>query len=457
MRHLFSRKSPGFLLLTGLLVSSILQAQLINQNGFLQGQFVEVGIAPFGTWGTMIDAPSTYHARSGTFNDGPAYLKLGFVADPAKDGWDSGFPSNYEGDYFLPNGPLTGFGLSVGATNYFVERSRDGAPGGGQETVTNGHLVSVVPSNGGSVAVWEGSFGDLFIRKTVTVPADKAYFVVRTVIINNAANAAQNIYYAEYVNPDNDAHYEDRYDPGMMNTRNAITFQNPGDNQALVKASGPLSNNYLGLGSKDCRAKVSRSVINGAGDLPVEWTARDLYEGITGLRFTGSGTQITNENIAISFNIGSIDAGDSTAVSFTYILAENDLDEALLQTDPVFEYAGSLYVSGDTISPCPGTLLPINISNGDDLDWTWVANPHLDTLAGTKVMLQAGAEDLLLVAAGIGACGNKTILLNIQPDIPLAPLVTSPVDYCQHADADPLSATGNDVLWYDSASGSTLR
>src|ERR1700761_6335975 len=75
-------------------------AQLISGNAFLKGNYVEVGIAPYGLYGSTIDAPAGYHARSSMLGDNPLFRKLGFVADPDKDGWDVGTPNKYRGDYF---------------------------------------------------------------------------------------------------------------------------------------------------------------------------------------------------------------------------------------------------------------------------------------------------------------------------------------------------------------------
>jgi PKD repeat protein len=54
------------------------------------------------------------------------------------------------------------------------------------------------------------------------------------------------------------------------------------------------------------------------------------------------------------------------------------------------------------------------------------------------------------------SCGSdeitKTIIVN--PTSPL-PVVTSPVTYCQHETPKPLTATGTNLLWYESATGGT--
>ena len=49
--------------------------QIITNNVFMQGQYVEVGVSQCGCFGTSVTAPAGYHAN---------YGGLGFVADPAK-------------------------------------------------------------------------------------------------------------------------------------------------------------------------------------------------------------------------------------------------------------------------------------------------------------------------------------------------------------------------------------
>ncbi len=50
---------------------------------------------------------------------------------------------------------------------------------------------------------------------------------------------------------------------------------------------------------------------------------------------------------------------------------------------------------------------------------------------------------------GICPVPQDQLLLTVRP-LPAPPTVTTPVIYCQNADADPLTATGTDLLWYDS-------
>lgn len=72
-------------------------AQIVSNNAFIKGNYVEIGINPYGVYGSSINAPTGYHPRL----DSPSSFNLGFVADPDKDGWNIGIP-NYHGDFFYP-------------------------------------------------------------------------------------------------------------------------------------------------------------------------------------------------------------------------------------------------------------------------------------------------------------------------------------------------------------------
>src|ERR1022692_575080 len=101
--------------------AGIAHGQLVNCNVFLQGSYLEVGININGAYGTSTDAPSGYHPRpdGGGLNNtctgicGGSTNVLGFVADPAEDGWTVGSPA-YCGDYFLPGYPQEGWSIEVG-------------------------------------------------------------------------------------------------------------------------------------------------------------------------------------------------------------------------------------------------------------------------------------------------------------------------------------------------------
>ena len=421
------------------------QAQLVAGNAFLKGKYVELGIAPYGLWGTTVNAPAGYHARSAMTGDVPGYRKLGFVADPAKDGWSAGTPEKYKGDYFLPDEPYMGWGLTVGPARYFSERSNDGGPPPGFSVIPAGSITNVTTGSTQSQAIWESVIGNIAIRKIVTVPANKAYFTVRTVFTNTSASPQNDVYYFEYINPDNDAVFHDAIAPTPdLTTVNSIVYQNPGDNKVVIKALGNKTGVYLGMGSLDCRAKVVRGP---TGKSFCTLGADQLYYSAGGSHLSGSDPSSSDNYIAITFKVGTIAAGDSTAVAYSYILSESDVDAAMEQTNSLFQAGDSLYHTGESIVACPGTTLPIFIINADALPWTWDPDPHLHITSGTRVKVDVDNVPVTYTASAISTCGSKRIQITVKPGIPPPPAVTSDIYYCLNTAAIPLSAGGADLIW----------
>jgi hypothetical protein len=131
------------------------RAQMDSCNVFLQGHYVEVGISPVGSFGSSIGAPAGYH---GNVNDGSSYNSscglattgtphLGFVADPAMDGWTVGTPP-YMGDYFLPGSPFEGWELQVGSSGSVQAFNGDTAFDGSLASVSSGANISYSDSGG---------------------------------------------------------------------------------------------------------------------------------------------------------------------------------------------------------------------------------------------------------------------------------------------------------------------
>jgi hypothetical protein len=69
------------------------KAQLVSGNLFLKGNYVEVGVQPNGSFGSNVGAPAGYHPHifATTMCTSTASTSLlGYVADPAMDGWSTG-------------------------------------------------------------------------------------------------------------------------------------------------------------------------------------------------------------------------------------------------------------------------------------------------------------------------------------------------------------------------------
>jgi gliding motility-associated-like protein len=445
----------AFLLMTSF--SQLANAQLVGTEVFLQGQYVEVGVATNGAFGTDNAAPAGYHARGVAVGSGFA---LGFVADPDKDGWTVGTP-NYIGDYFLPGSPQEGWDIQY--NGIWAKAWR----GGGGTSFTGGLTgactgYSVVGTK--RIATWEGSTGPLAIRQITTLRTDKVYFVSKVTIKNTSSTTVNNIYYERTVDPDNEVAVPGG---GSYVTINKIEYYLPNaTKRSLVSATGQAFGAYLGLGTKDCRAKpyIVKGSLTPLDSLSVMFNDTASETANTIFRFNQPDTaDINDEGIGVIFNIGSLAPGDSTNVSYAYVLSKADLDSAFADVSPVWNYDGKQYESGDTVKVCriKGSADEnkiLNIDGGSGYSWIWSPRPGLKNLTGTDNQIVLTDATVTYVAKPSEAFGCiDSMVITIQPFIsPDAPTTSGPLYYCQHDVAPALTATYSSVgslRWYTVATG----
>jgi len=431
---------------------------------FIQGDYIEIGIAPNGAFGTPADAPAGYHARplplfnslynpvTSTYSN--RYNAVGFVADYGKDGWTVGTPA-YFGDYFMPGAVQEGFSLQANGLrgNAWSNNYQTNGSSGFSGTLTGSNVsLTVTPTD--KKAVWEGVMNQLFVRQTITVKQNKSYFTANLVLKNLSTDTIRKIYYMRTVDPDNEVSVS-----GSFTTKNKIAYQLPNaGNKTLVTATGTTyTNSYLGLGTKDCQA---RCFFLSSGLFP-NGDMETIYTGLAGYNYVDSLTM--DVGIGLVFKIGNLPPGDSTTFSYAYILNESDLDEAFDATDPGFRYNGTFYPSGSIIIQPVGTVLPIDIVNGDYYNWTWTPSTHLDVTTGTHVNDTVGTAPVTYTVTGVGSgsistlCNNRSISITVSPfAVSPPPAVNSPVTYCLNQTPSALSASGPGIIrWYTTATGGT--
>ena len=426
-------------------------AQLASGDAFLQGKYVEVGVAPNGNYGSRFNAPSGYHGRSSS-SDLLIPAAIGFIADPDKDGWGVGTPT-FVGDYFMPANPWIGWGIEIDGTRYLANRQTSaitfsaGLTGSNTDYFITGKLKHTS---------WTGTAGDISIHQDTYLDTNSLYFVSKLKLKNTGSSTALNIYYLQTVNPDNDyANFASN-----LNTKDTIVFQNPNvENKALIVARGSSSNSYLGLGTKDCRAQVFRGPLNNT-DITLTSSFASVYDFTRPSHNFSGGFPSGNSSIGIIFKIDSLKAGDSTVFAYTYILGQAYLDSAFLQIKSNFLYSGVQYNSGDTLSACPGAVLPVSIQNGESFNYTWTPVSGLATTSGYANSITVGTSTVTYRAVGTGiysnCTNNDTLYLNIKPiSLPAAPIVSTPINFCVGGPSATLTATGTNLKWYTASSGAT--
>jgi hypothetical protein len=410
-----------------LLLVNNLQGQIVNGNGFLQQNRVEVGVANNGSYGTTESAPAGYHPRcwpltptmynpaTGVF---AARLDaLGFVADYDTNGWGgswpiptppSTFPPPYIGDYFMPGTPQEGWVIEVNGQrcnafcgNYTLNGA-SGYTGGTMNGVS--HYVSNV--GGLSRSFWEGNYGFLNIKQVTTLRKEMLYFTGDIKLHNTGPDTMKNVYYMRTLDPDNDVSKTLNFD---TKNKNEYQIPNPGNKVLMSCISTVNSYAYLGLGTIDCRAK---SFIRLNGLVPPPDSLAYLFSGThPAMQYTDSLT--ADVGVGIIYQIGTIAPGDSADLHFAYVLKESMLDAALDEIKPQVSQNGSTYGNQDTLYACQGSNVPLHIVNGSQYHWTWSASAPLSNNTGVNTTVTLGTLPVTVTAFGVGICADTLTFLII--------------------------------------------
>lgn len=455
-------------------------AQLVAPNAYVKGDYVEVAVSSTGAYGCT-SAPTGYHPNVPTLGVGP---NLGFVSDPDKDGWLVASPGSaaYMGDYFVPGSPYEGWDMKYNGTTYrFRNQTMGGTcPGGG--TCAN---LSYTATATEQTTEWQGTVSGIQINQRTVVKKDKVYFVIYVDIVNTTAATVTGVYYFRGLDPDNDQPWP----LGGFPTDNRIVFQPTAiSKNCLVTANGRgyPAQAYLGLGTKDCRAKCCIF-----SSWPYSAQPDDTYNqnGSSASFNYNVGTTILNQDIAIGlvYNLGNLAAGQKTSLAYTYILKQADLDSALGETAPKFESAGAPYSPFTTFRVCPGKTVPLRIVNGGQYKWVWTttALPNYFTAPGTSTLIAAGGTiptvtgtmtypmgavsgDSCIVtvfgprtytAIGYSNCDTQRLIFYVDTiNFSVSPAVTTPVRYCEGATPAALTAgiaAGATLNWYTVSTGGT--
>lgn len=425
-------KKVYFVALVVLIFISKSFAQIVGGNCYLERNAVQVGVGSCGTYGVNATAPAGYY---------PNVLgRFGFISDPPRNGWTVAGPGtfpDYMGDYFTPGSPEEGWGLefNVGATNYNYGTYQLCATGG-TNTGPSGHIpgsitaYNVTPTS--RQAVWQGTVMGLQVTQTTTIFTDSLYILTCVRILNTGANTFTNMYYMRNVDPDNEQPWT-----GSFTTTNTIVYQQPvsSGSRALASAVGQTHSAYIGIGTKDTRARVTYG----------GFSNRDPSDVWNAIGFTGTlgSTNTADEAISISFNLGTLAPGGCAELAYVYVLSAAQLESALNATSPIFMANGKdITTSGTiTIGDCDRVDLEIingtgNCYDGTSWNWNWSPATGLSTTSGTMVTA-APTTTTTYTATATDNCGSVVYIQQIQ--IVIAPTLTVNVPSTYHYCGSPVS------------------
>ncbi len=414
-------------------------AQLVGDNAFLQGHWLEVGIAFNGSWGNTNTAPAGYHTRGGSVYADPLTgtspaTGIDFSFDVNHSGFAAGPPYWY-GAYFLPGTPFDGWSMQVNGVRsdaYYTD-----IPSGGYYNDPGGTLTGTVTgysSTGGTMTgVWTGTAGvgsALHITQSNALDTEASWLVVTTKFVNTSAAPMVGLYYFVSADPDND----ELLPSGSFPTNNHIAYQGDYYNRHEVWGRPPSLHQdaFSGLATKDCRAKAM--IYQSWPPPTVPGNALDLVwaEGATGMSTTyytvGSTTLSQDIAYGMIYNLGNLAPGDSTTLSFAWIFSDTlAIDSAF--PAPRLVTQGVAHDSLDTVVGCSiiGNTFPIDITGGNVRDWsqstwTWAPAGGLSATTGTHVTFNlvglSGPTTYTITGTkdtAHGQCGTKVFLLYVTP------------------------------------------
>ncbi|GAA4466955.1 hypothetical protein GCM10023093_21950 [Nemorincola caseinilytica] len=412
-------------------------AQIVGTNCFVQGTFLDIGMnrnASFGACNGNGAIPGSYHRHS-TAGAPPTGTNLAETYDYGHDGWATGAPV-FMGDYTYPGSPFEGWEIQIGTARSQAFQNCGGTfTNVGGATMTGNH-TAYSSAGGVALGVWDGTFtsggGNLAIRQTTSVDLGGSAVIVTTVLRNTGAAATGPVYYMRSCDPDNDQ----TWPGGGFWTTNQIVHQNEdARHRVLVSSRGATGTaSYMSLGTKDCRARCG---IYGGWPMPSGADLASVWAGTYGGGTYGPVGATSDGDIAIelTYNLGSIPAGDSTVLSYAYIFNGNlGIDSAF--PDPQIVVNGVPKISWapptpnyDTFDFCqfPGlTSINVDLLNADTRSWswskwTWSPGTGLSATTGTHVTISAGGLPPMITytitgtdsATGMYSCHNKVFYLTI--------------------------------------------
>ena len=184
-------------------------------------------------------------------------------------------------------------------------------------------------------------------------------------------------------------------------------------------------------------------------------------QNVSAVPLTATGSNLLWYTSSSTGGIGSSTAptpNTSTVGSTIYYVSQTTGCESPRASITVNVVAGTPAptASSTSISYCQGGTATQLAATGSNLLWYTTATGGTgSTTAPTPNTATAGVTTFY-VSQTSGSCESPRLAITVTVTAtPAAPTATSPVNYCQNATATPLTATGNNLLWYTTATGGT--
>ena len=282
-------------------------SQISNGQGFLQGEFAEVGVRANGAFGST-NVPTGFHQNVTNC--------LGFRVDRAFDGW--GNPASVDdGDFFCPGSPFEGWQFKVGSNLAKNDNSQTGL---------SGAVSNLETSDSSQCVSWASAtaYNGVTVNQRYCVPTDGQALHTDVTIENTSDSAISDIYFGRGFDPDNftgsgtlPSCNGAPADTNMFQSCNAVTGQG-----AEAQATARWGNGaFIALQSFDARARVARQTGGFSSPDPSEiWTAGDASAN-SGTYRGDIGEFTADAGLYVALNVPTLGSGSSTSFRISYVLS----------------------------------------------------------------------------------------------------------------------------------------
>jgi gliding motility-associated-like protein len=359
-----------------------LESHLINGEGWLKGDFLEIGVNAKGVFGNnTANKPSSFHKNREINNN-----LFGFIANPKKDNW-----IDYDGDFFTPGLPEEGFYIEINGVNYGNNSSISTSgfhdiPG----KIIKAHILSSTCYEDLAQIEFQGRIDNLNVERFYRITKNGLFIQMITSISNLSAEIKKEVYFMHNVDPDNNV----TLNYNFATTLAIVSQPSAKNNIGLVKASQEALISFsssdedgsaISFYATDENARVSYGGFENR-------SASDVWNGIGELVNTVGSSEYTDSAMSIAFKLGNILPNETKTFIYYYILKE--IDEAFIP-----EIINISYTSPTTCESNDGQLLFTSLKPDEEYIITYEKNGLLippktytaDSLGNIKIRnLNAG-------------------------------------------------------------------
>lgn len=358
---------------------------------FLGGTYIELGISRHGSFGSS-GAPKTsgFHAR-----------QIGMIVDG--DGWDVGAKPT-TGDFFLPGTPEERYILA-----YYYNGRKYEFPVADRMFNIKSSMWKTVPTasnqSSGDIlkCVVEGeTIHGVSMTLTYSFHKDDKAYRTDVKIVNNSGSNITNLRFVRSFDPDQDQPLHGNYSTYNKVICNPLSSEPAGEkNYAMVVARGNYTLEGFFFVAFDNRARASQGVefsLSSAykSGLWTNSSSLPTYATEDSLKMTKSNTngyKYGDTNIAITFDLGTLNAGNTDECSYYSSLHPDvvaSLEDVTKAQAPVIvsvtgDRLGHKYISG-------GAKVVATTDDNQELSYQWYRNTVNSNEGGTEI---PGATDAI--------------------------------------------------------------